>query len=329
MENSKIGTIINKDRHKLQEVIPLNTPYTIFIDPSNLCNFKCEFCAAHSIDSNLIDKKCMSIELFKKIINDLCEFKQKIKILRITGQGEPLINKYLPEMIRYAKKKDVADFIEIITNGSLFCEENIDEIIDSGVDRIRISVEGINKSSYEEVIGRKFDFDNFVKNIELLYKHKKSCEIYIKTVDVSVKTEADQNKFYNLFQDKCDKIFIEKITPLWAEFDELNISTDKGVHGEEAKDIKVCPYIFYSFFVNTNGQVTCCCADWKRRYIIGDVNNESLLEIWNGNKLRSFWKDMLFGNKDKYLMCKKCTKPNYDCKDNIDDYANDILKKIE
>lgn len=97
MENNKIGTIINKNRHKLQDVLPLKTPYTIFIDLSNFCNFKCEFCATQSKLSNKIEKKIMSYELFKKIIDDLKMFTYKIKILRLSGQGQPSIINIYPK----------------------------------------------------------------------------------------------------------------------------------------------------------------------------------------------------------------------------------------
>ena len=51
-------------------------------------------------------------------------------------------------------------------------------------------------------------------------------------------------------------------------------------------------------------------------------------EIWKGNKLRDFWKEMLKGNKDNFEMCKKCSLPMYDCNDDIDEFAEEILKRL-
>lgn len=332
---AKNENIINKHRHKLQDVIPLSTPYLVFIDPCNMCNFKCDFCAPHKSEkAKNIKQQLMNMDMFKKVIDDLSKFPEKIKMLRIVGQGEPLINKELPDMIKYAKEKNVAEFIEIITNGSLFEPKLNRRIIDSGIDRIRISIEAIDSKGYEEISRAKIDFDKMVENLRDLYNNKKQCEIYLKTVNVVIDTEEKIKKFYDIFGDVCDKIFVENvISEMWSDFEEMNnrIKIEKKeVHGTTSsiKDVKVCPYIFYSFFVNTNGDVTACCADWQRKLIFGNVNNLSLKDIWHGDKMKQFWIDMLQGNRDKYEMCKKCKKPSYDYIDDIDDFADNILRNF-
>lgn len=328
-----IDNIINNNRHELNEVIPLQTPYTVFLDPSNLCNFKCKFCATHSSnESHIVKKQNMNFGLYKKIIDDISEFPDKIKVLRLTGTGEPTINKKLPEMIKYAKQKNVADFIEIVTNGSLLNPELNRKLVDSGIDRIRISVEALNENDYKEIAGVDINFKDFINNIDDLYKNKGNCNIYIKTVDSAIKSKEDKKFFYKLFGDKCDQMFIDNVIPLWSDFDEINKFFDiknNGLHGQQVQNIRVCPFIFYSFVINSDGSITCCCADWKHEFILGNVKDKSVKEIWNSRELRKFWIDMLKGNKDKYHMCKKCLYPVYDCNDNIDNYAEDILKKFE
>jgi MoaA/NifB/PqqE/SkfB family radical SAM enzyme len=331
---AKYGNLVNQNRNQLEDVIPLSTPYSINIDPSNICNFKCNFCAIQTSNKFVKYKKqAMPMELFKKIIDDISNFPKKLKVLRISGQGEPLINQHISEMVAYAKQKDVAECIEIITNASLLSPQLNRCLIDSGLDRIRISIESLDEEGYKEIAGVKINFDKFIENIKDLYDNKGKCEIYIKTVDISVKSEKSEKRFYEIFGDICDKIFIDNIIPLWSDFDEMKIDknlfdNNKGLHGQIVQSIKVCPYIFYSFIINPDGQVTACCADWRRKLILGDASTASVIDIWNGEILRKFWIDMLKGNKDNYKMCSKCVLPSVDCNDNIDNYANDILKKI-
>lgn len=326
--------IICKKRNKLEEVIPLTTPYRIAIEPSNLCNFKCNFCAIQSKDEQLSFKKqFMDIELFKKIIEDLEEFPEKLKVLRINGNGEPLLNPYLPEMIKIAKEKNIADFIEITTNGSKLSPELNKRLIDSGLDRIRISIEALDQEGYREIADAKIDFKDFLSNIKDLHDRSGKCEIYCKIVDVAVPTEEDKNRFFELFGDICDRIFIDNVIPLWSDFEEIKdrmiIGKEKvGVHGQKVKNIKVCPFPFYSLIINSDGEVTVCCADWKRKLVLGDSKKQSIKDIWNGAVLKNFWIDLLKGNKGNYEMCKKCVLPMYDCNDDIDEFAEDILKKI-
>jgi len=325
--------IVSENRSKLEEVIPLSTPYSIAIDPSNLCNFKCNFCAIQSKDEVLkFHKQLMDKDLFKKIIDDLHEFPEKLKVLRINGQGEPLLNPNLPEMIKYAKEKDVAEFIEIITNGSRLCPDLNQRLIDSGIDRIRISIEALNEEGYRDIAGAKIHFDEFIKNIKDLHDRSGKCEIYCKIVDAAVPSEKDQEKFFELFGEICDRMFVDRVIPLWSDFEEIQQKIkigNMGMHGQEIKDVKICPYSFYSLIVNPDGDVTACCADWKRKLVFGNLKEQSLQEIWHGEGIRTFWTDMLKGNKNKYEMCAKCVLPMYDCNDNIDEFGQIILERLE
>ena len=325
--------IVCENRSKLEEVIPLDGPYTVAIDPSNLCNFKCNFCAIQGKDEKLpFKKQLMPLELFKKIIDDLKAFPQQLKVLRINGQGEPLLNPHICEMIRYAKESDVADYIEMITNGSKLNPTLNRDLIDSGIDRIRISVEALDEAGYKDIAETKLDFKKFIDNIRDLHEISGECEIYCKIVDVAVPTENDKARFFELFGEICDRMFIDSVIPMWSDFEELNAVTtkiEKGVHGQQIKDVLVCPYSFYSLIINSDGEVTACCADWKRKLVLGDLNKESLQEIWQGDKLRTFWIQMLKGNKNRYEMCSKCLLPMYDCNDDIDEFTEMILERLE
>lgn len=324
--------IVAQNRTHLENVIPLETPFTVAIDPSNLCNFRCDFCAIQSLNLPLpFRKQLMSLELFKKIVDDFTEFPDRLKVLRINGQGEPLLNPYLPEMLTYAKEREIADFIEIITNGSKLNPVLNQRLIDSGIDRIRISVEALNANGYLSIAHTKIDFENFVNNIEDLYRRSGKCEIYIKTVDVSVPEDADKEKFFSIFGNICDRIFIDNVIPMWSDFNTLNQSINlngQGVHGQKLQNVKICPFPFYSLIVNSDGEVTACCSDWKRKFVIGNLKQESMRQIWNGDQLRKFWIEMLKGNKDKFEMCQKCLLPVYDCNDNIDLFSEKILARL-
>ena len=330
---AKRDNIVCKNRNKLEDEIPLATPYTLAIDPCNLCNFRCKFCAMQSSNEpRNYQKQMMPLSLFKKIMDDLSRFPDKLKVLRINGQGEPLLNEDIIEMIRYAKAKGVADFIETITNGSRLNPEFNKKLVESGIDRIRISVEAVDEEGYQEIAGVKINFEEFLSNIRDLYERSgDGCEIYIKPVDAAVDTQEKKARYYQLFEEICDQIFIDGVIPLWSDWDELNQNFEvrkTGMHGQELRAVQVCPYPFYSLIVNADGEVTVCCADWRRKLVVGDLKIQSLHDIWHGEPLRAFWKDLLLGKKDAYEMCRKCLLPMFDCNDNIDAYAGQILARL-
>lgn len=131
--SANIQSIVNRDRHELQDVLPLKTPYSVFIDVCNACNFKCKFCAAqYAVERRGYGAQMMSFELFKKIIDGIEGFGERLRILRLYGNGEPLLNKDFPEMVSYAKDKKISNWIETVTNGSMLSPDLNRKLVGGG-----------------------------------------------------------------------------------------------------------------------------------------------------------------------------------------------------
>lgn len=87
--------VIRNERHLLEEVVPLETPYIIYIYPSGACNFKCNFCPCNTSDYMAKERhKIMDMATFKKIVEDLKDFPQKIRVVYLFAFGEPLDSVY-------------------------------------------------------------------------------------------------------------------------------------------------------------------------------------------------------------------------------------------
>ena len=330
---AEIKSRIEENRERLQNKIPIDTPYLMLIEPTDKCNFRCKFCPTGDLKLMQATEGRnygnMNFDLYKKVIDDTSEFKTNIKKLRLYNSGEPLLNPMFPNMVEYAKKSGKFDRIETISNGYLLNKELSLRIIESGLDGIFISIEGINAEQYYNIANVKIDFNKLVDNIEFFYKNKKQCEIYIKTVGNNL-TGEEKNKFYDIFQNICDSLFIEYAAPLWNNFDikDVNINKMQDMFKKHMAIKKVCPLIFYTMAVNSNGTVSPCCSDWSRKVIIGNANHEKLKDIWNGEKLRNLQKLHLRGERDKHSFCQSCG-PEYAFNDNIDDYAEEILLRLE
>lgn len=322
-----------RKREKLSSVIPLEAPYTIRIDPSSICNFKCEFCP--NGDDELLEKHnrkkgLMDVDLCCKIIDDLKEFKTKLKRIDFYKDGEPLINKNLPQMIKYAKRQNVADELWITTNGSLLNPKLNRELIDSGLDLIRISVESVSQEGYNKIAKYNIDYKKFIDNIKDLYDNRKKCKIFIKILDWGL-TEDEKEKFMNDFKGICDYIFIDTIT-VWPNEEEydytLGKKPEKTHEGFELINKNACPYAFYTLCINYDGKVSVCCYDWTYDTIVGDTKNESIVDIWNGKRLYEFRKMHLTKNRFKHKLCGKC-QTLHTLLDSIDEEADDILKRLD
>ena len=333
---AKVSPRINlEDRTRLETVIPLSTPYILFVDPSSLCNLKCRFCPSGHLE--LIKESgrwqgLMDFELYKKIINDLSEFDKPLKVLRLYKEGEPLLHSRFVDMVKHAKDSNIIDFVDTTTNGTLINYRKMKPIIDEGLDKINISVNGLSNEQFLNFTGVYVNFDKYVQNIKDLYKIKKDCEIVIKTTGDFL-SEDDKIKFYDTFGDYCDRIFIENASPCWNDFDvekkaNIKITNNKGIYNNKITNVNVCPYIFYSMCINSDGTASLCFLDWQHKLTIGDVRNQSLKKIWNGNSLYHYQLINLSDKRKNLPICKDCGQLKYCMPDDIDQYANELKEKL-
>ncbi len=325
-----------KERTALETVIPLKTPFILYVDPSSACNLKCSFCPCGGAHGELWTEEkrksigIMKMDIFKKIVDDCAGFPDKIKVLRLYKEGEPLANPRFAEMVAYAKQSGHFIGIDTTTNGTLLNPKLNREIVKAGLTRINISVEGLSGKEYEEICGTKIDFEQFRMNIKDLYDHKGDCHIFIKTIVENCSAEdeeAKRKKFYELFGDICDEISFEHIAPCWPGFDKELYSEEVGVYGNKIQECVVCPRLFYILTINSDGAATRCIVDWNRQMVFGNVKDNTIPELWK--MMDSARIGHLKGNRRKMVGCDECLEIETAALDNIDAFREELLKKYE
>lgn len=325
-----------RKRKKLSDVLPLDTPFTIAIDIVSLCNFKCRFCF-HSIDKDKLKNLnftpgFMDYDLFTKAIDQIAQFPGRLKKLALYMRGEPLLHKKLPDMISYAKKKKVAELIQVTTNGSLLSPKMNLSLSRSGLDELVVSVEALSSDQYKALTGFPIDFDKFTGNISDFYHNKGQCNLYIKILDVGLKDSKDKKKFYKIFSNICDKAFIEYTLPQYQDVSYEKIKSDfkTDVRGDKVLKIDVCTQPFLSLYILHNGDVCVCCVDYKGKIVFGNVEANSLLNIWQSENLKKFRVMQLKKQRYLHYECKKCSYPNYNTpgSDILDNHNEKLLAQI-
>jgi len=305
------------DRSTLSECIPLDTPYTIGIAPSNACNFKCNYCV-QSMDQNFLKKAynfkrdTMTFGTFKNVVDQLRDFPRKIKLLTFMGQGEPLLNKNIAKMISYAKEKEIAERIDIVTNASLLTKEKSDELLDAGLDVLRISLQGITSEHYKKTSNIKLVFNELVENIKYFYeKSRGKCEIFVKIMNTSLE-EGQEQDFYKLFENITDRMFIEQLKPVYNGVDYSNynydLATDRRGNTIDINEGIVCSQCFFTLSIWPDGFVNICSAIHKIN-ILGNVNSGNLLKMWHSSKLKKFHIMQLKKLRNTHPQCKLCYAP--------------------
>lgn len=304
-------------RTKLADVLPLKTPYVVQIFPVYACNFRCNYClfsADRAKHGFISDKTFMDLDLYKKCVDDMTAFPDKIKVIRFVGIGEPLLHKNIEEMIRYTASRNVAGTLELLTNASLLTPPVTDGLIAAGLSRLVVSLQGTSRKKYEDVCGAKIDFEKFVGNLKYFFEHKGKAQVYVKIVDCALDGKEDRERFYDIFGDICDTLAIEHAVPIHSGVDYENIlgSKDQGMtqFGLPVSEVKICPQPFFTMQINPDGKVVPCYS-FEYPQIMGDCNLQSVREIWEGETFREFRQKMLEGIKGMGDICSHCNIIKY------------------
>jgi len=322
-----------ENRTKLETVIPLATPFVLFVDPSSACNFRCTFCPTG--DHELIRgtgryQGTLDFDVFKKIIDDLAEFPDKIKVLRLYKDGEPLLNKHFPDMIRYAKDSGHVPYIDTTTNAFYLTPEKGKQLVEAGLDRINISIDGLSDADYMKYTKTRVSFEKIVENVKAFYEIRGNCEVCVK-MPGDFLSDEERKFFFDTFSPMADRISLENFAPCWPEFgveERMGIEITQGIYNNPILDTQTCPYIFYSFAVNADGLVSLCFLDWSRQLAIGDVRTQSLSEIWNGDAMFEHRINHLLGKRKENKVCGDCGQLTHCLPDNIDPHAKELAEKL-
>jgi GTP 3',8-cyclase len=302
------------DRVRLAGMLPLDTPFTLNIFPTNLCNFRCIYCAQGQGHEFLMTRygvgtETMDPDTMQQVVDQCCEFPEKINLVSFMGHGEPLLNKHLPEMVGMVRRASIAKRIEIITNASLLTHRLSDALITAGLTNLRISLQGVNADSYLRICKKKIGYDALLEEIRYYYRHKITGGVFVKVMDIAL-AEGEEKVFYAQFDGISDRMYIEKVKPVYKGVPvgkEADLATDR--YGNVHPHRKVCPLPFFSLSVWPDGDVTPCDAIYKP-VILGNVNNESLLSMWNGEKRKKFLQEHLKFKKNILPGCRDCCAPD-------------------
>jgi radical SAM protein with 4Fe4S-binding SPASM domain len=315
-------------RPNLASKLPCETPLSLFIEPSNLCNFGCYFCPTG--DPKLLSKikvrQHLELNVFNKILNDVSKFPAKIKKLHLNKDGEPLLNPSFCTMARNAKSSNLFESVETITNASLIEKVGANKLANCGLDVIKISIYGTSKTEYKSNTKKNINYDLLVSSIKDLYNYSRDSgtKIYIKMMEDGNNTN---NQFVDSFSNIADRIFLEKRVENWPEFSSGSISSLINVYKQPIlKTKKVCTLPFYSLVVNATGTVSACCVDWKNELIFGDINNSSLHDIWMSDAFNEFRVKMLLGKRSDLSSCRTCKHPEEVQPDDLDLNSEELLK---
>lgn len=299
-ENYVEGTLTCLKPEVIKKRISDSFPLVLNIEPTNACNAKCYYCPRDKmIQSQGIN--FLSLEDFQMIIDQISP--NKLIMLNLHKDGEPLLHKELPEMVGYAKQNDAADIIHLNTNGILINSKCGRGIVEKEIDDITISVDAASEETYRKlknIRGLQELEDNIKRIIDFRDKINSSTRIRVKIMEFGEVGMDEINHFHEKWDNVADEVQVTGVHNWSGAIDDLKI-TD-----EQSAERYPCVLLWYMLAVNSNSKVSVCNVDWDYSGVVGDCSNDSIKDIWNGEKIKRIRKSHLDGIWNQPPVCLEC-----------------------
>jgi radical SAM protein with 4Fe4S-binding SPASM domain len=288
-------------------------PRRIIIEPTNYCNVSCVHCVH---DGTMTRKKgYMDLGVFRKILEDVKDWNRTTEIC-LFQHGEPLLHKDITKMTRLAGI-EYDFFTKMNTNGVALTKELSEKLIRSGLDYIVFSLDAITPKTYAKIKRRDY-FKRVINNI-LDYmeiwgdldtgevRNYFACDINI------LEEDANRNEI-PLFTELFEKLPVGHVSTYElhnftgaVEESMLNSKSQKSCNDHSP----CCNTPWDLLAIQWNGDAVACIYDFDARYVIGNVKEQSIWEIWNSNEMMRFRKTLYerkLGKIEKNgPMCSTCS----------------------
>lgn len=294
------------------EVAMAYPPVVVRIEPTNKCNLRCVMCPTGCDDKR--ESGFMDFSLYEQIIEEVSAFPYPTWVMLYLA-GEPLLHKDLSRMIRLAKIKGLC--CRFNTNASLLTPDVTENLLRGGLDCLAISFDDVSPQDYE-AMRRGASYFKTLDNITTFLRKKKELGLLcpLVTIDslrlrkpedvVSGKSRLKPSaEFLKLFEGYDVQNIVSIWAHLWAgEFAEASPYVYKRQEGEY---IGRCTLPWTDLTINWKGEVVACCYDLKSTYVIGNVNEQALLEIWNSERMLELRRKLLAGEYADMELCRSCS----------------------
>ena len=248
-------------------------PSHVDIELSSLCNLSCPMCYTTTDKfKSKVERANMDFDLYKKIIDECSQY--NLYSIRLSLRGEAFLNKHIYDMIKYAKDKGIKE-VSSLTHGGFLDEKKFEQLIDLGLDWLTISFDGVGETYNKIRYPLKFeDSVKKIKNYQEIKKRRKVVKPVVKIQTVWPAISENPQEFYNIFNPITDQV---ASNPL---LDYLGNDTD--IVFEENF---TCPQLWERLVIGADGNVMLCANDEMELHNLGNVRDESLYNIWHGERL--------------------------------------------
>lgn len=290
-------------------------PMTISIEPTTACNLRCPECPSGLRNFNRPTGN-LKEDFFRKILD---EIGHQLTYLIFYFQGEPYINPKFLDMVAYASKRGIYTITS--TNGHFMSEANARKTIDSGLDRIIISIDGTTQEVYE-AYRKEGKLANVIKGVENLVAAKKDMKASHPHIIIQFLVVGPNEHQIPDIYDLGKKLGVDEVKLKTAQiYDYQNgnylipknekyaryTKRKDGTYGLKYKLVNHCWKLWHAAVITWDGKVLSCCFDKDAKYEMGSLRKNSFHNIWHSKNYMAFRNQILVG-RSQIDICQNCTE---------------------
>lgn len=249
-------------------LIVADFPSHIDIEAASACQMRCPMCYTTYLPDEL--KGLMKWDLYTRIIDEAAA--RRVYSVKLSWRGEPLLNKRLVDMVKYAKDRGIKE-VAFLTNAELLTHEISEKLVDAGLDWMSISADGVGEV-YNEIRSPAI-FEETVERVRYMRKYrdcKGLAKPLLRVQSIMSAVAKDSDAFTRAWDGVVDRI---------------NVISDQIRDFENRTDLEYDPYYVCAkpwtrLNIAFDGRVHQCGADYAAKTTVGDCNTQSLYDIWHG-----------------------------------------------
>jgi MoaA/NifB/PqqE/SkfB family radical SAM enzyme len=242
-------------------------PSHLDIESASACQMRCPMCYTTYMDDSL--KGIMKWELYTKLVDEAASL--GVYSIKLSWRGEPLLNKRIVDMVRYAKSKGIKE-VAFLSNAEFLTKDMAEALVDSGLDWLSVSADGVGEI-YNE-IRRPAIFEETLERVSYMKTYRDGKGLtrpLLRVQSIMSAVENDPDTYRNSWSNIVDRINV--IADEVRDFNEKSLQWDRYF---------VCPKPWQRMTVAYDGRVHQCISDYGAKNIIGDASRESLYDVWHG-----------------------------------------------
>jgi radical SAM protein with 4Fe4S-binding SPASM domain len=275
-------------------------PVHLDFELGDVCNQACVMCprnlSTHPNTGYALNTKAkLNPTIFKQVIDDATQ--HGLKSINLGAFAEPLISENLFEFVEYASAKGVID-IRIITNG-LLLSQYAHKILDSKITNVFVSIDALTDDTYQSIRGRGFDVVTAsVKQFIELRNAKGLRFPFVRVSFVEMKSNSSET------QD-----FIDEWSAI-ADFVDIQPGEDLSLNPFFASPLSprfTCIAPWQRMSILSTGEVLPCCNFYGRYLPVGNVNHNSIFQIWNSELIQKVRENLSANSSPVCATCQGCS----------------------